>query len=341
MTQTIRALAVGASLLSLAACAGTASNPPKGIAVPAAGYPAGAVWGGTRARRSALPKVRGWISPAGRRAKALLYVVNFGADEVEIFHQVGKNQQPIGTIAAGLSFPGGATVDAKGNLYVADEHQIASQWNVPMYAPGSTSPTKVYTTDLSSPTDVAVANDGTIYICNFNELQNGWVSVYPKGNPKKEYRLADFNGGAPLSVALDAAGNVYVMYDTNDTGGSAVNEYAPGAKTGTNLNLTFKWGAGIQVDRMGNVLVVQQLSPSAIFVFWPGQTQPSQTIYEPNNGAPFALALDRANDVLFADDQNANQIDDFAYPSDKYRHATAGGFQEPTGIALSPSEFKP
>jgi hypothetical protein len=66
------------------------------------------------------------------------------------------------------------------------------------------------------------------------------VSVYPKGNSGQEYRLIDFNGGAPFSVALDAQQNLYVMYDTNDSGGAAVNEYAPGAKTGaktgTSLN---------------------------------------------------------------------------------------------------------
>jgi DNA-binding beta-propeller fold protein YncE len=166
------------------------------------------------------------------------------------------------------------------------------------------------------------------------------VSVYPQGDTSKEYRLSDFNGGAPLSVALDKGGDLYVMFDTNTSGGSAVNEYTPHAMTGTNLNLTFKWGAGIQVDESGNILVVQQLSPPEILVFAPGQTEPSKTIQEPSGDQPFSLVLDRKNSRLFADDQTANQIDAFAYPSGRYLHPVAGGFAEPTGVAVSPAEFK-
>ncbi|HKU80685.1 MAG TPA: hypothetical protein VJP76_00845, partial [Candidatus Tumulicola sp.] len=304
-------------------------------------YPLGALHGRTSGDLAHAAPRRAWMARVAATTGGLLYAGNLGAGSVEIFHQRGKNQQPIGTITSGLSFPGGMTVDDNGNLYVADERQIAGQWNVPMYAPGSLSPTKVYTTDLSSPTDVAVARDGTIYIANFNELSNGWVSVYPKGNPSKEYRLTDFNGGAPLSVALDKSGDLYVMYDTSDTGGSAVNEYAPHATAGKNLNLPFSWGGGIQVDKTGNILVVQQLDPAEILVFAPGKTKPSQTIQEPNGDQAFSLALTRKNTKLFADDQTANQIDDLAYPSGSYLHAVAGGFSEPTGVAVSPAEFKP
>jgi hypothetical protein len=74
----------------------------------------------------------------------------------------------------------------------ADEGEISGKW----------------TTDLSSPTDTAVAKDGTIYI------------------------------------ALDAKQNLYVMYDVSS--GSAVDEYKPRAKTGTNLDLVFGSGGGIQ-----------------------------------------------------------------------------------------------
>lgn len=197
----VAALAAGASILALTGCAGQSAAPP--LTASAATYPLGAVRGVSAVQGTRHASVRSWMARDAARSGGLLYAANLGADSVEIFQQRGKNQQPIGTISTGLSYPGGITVDDKGNLYVADERQIGGQWNVPMYAPGSLTPAKVYTTDLSSPTDVAVARDGTIYICNFNELHDGWVSVYPKGNPAQEYRLADFNGGAPLSVALD------------------------------------------------------------------------------------------------------------------------------------------
>lgn len=89
------------------------------------------------------------------------------------------------------------------------------------------------------------------------------------------------------------------------------------------------------------MLVAQQLGPPEILVFPPGQSKPSQSIIEPNGDQAFSMALNRKNAKLFADDQTANQIDDLSYPAGTYLHATAGGFSEPTGVAVAPAEFKP
>jgi hypothetical protein len=325
----------------LASCAGAGSPPqqPAAQSLNIHSYPLGAygsVFGpgfpraGKRAHRSASYDAKG--------ASQLAYVCNLGAGEVDVFRQHGKNQQPIATITNGILGPGGLTTDRKGNLYVADEGPIGGTWTVQVYAPGATSPTKSYTTDLSSPTDTAVAKDGTIYIANFNGLSNGWVTVYPKGNVLKEYRLSDFSGGAPLSVALDKKENLYVLYDVDN--GSAVNEYSPGGKTGTNLNLAFSSGGGIQVDPAGNILVAQQLNPSEILIFPPGQTQPSKSISMPGGGEPFNFALNHKSKVLFAAEYfTANQVDRFAYPSTKFQYSIASGFNNPSGVAVAPTEF--
>ena len=325
----------------LASCAGAGSPPqqPAAQSLNIHSYPLGAygsVFGpgfpraGKRAHRSASYDAKG--------ASQLAYVCNLGAGEVDVFRQHGKNQQPIATITNGILGPGGLTTDRKGNLYVADEGPIGGTWTVQVYAPGATSPTKSYTTDLSSPTDTAVAKDGTIYIANFNGLSNGWVTVYPKGNVLKEYRLSDFSGGAPLSVALDKKENLYVLYDVNN--GSAVNEYSPGGKTGTNLNLAFSSGGGIQVDPAGNILVAQQLNPSEILIFPPGQTQPSKSISMPGGGEPFNFALNHKSKVLFAAEYfTANQVDRFAYPLTKFQYSIASGFNNPSGVAVAPTEF--
>jgi hypothetical protein len=325
----------------LASCAGAGSPPqqPAAQSLNIHSYPLGAygsVFGpgfpraGKRAHRSASYDAKG--------ASQLAYVCNLGAGEVDVFRQHGKNQQPIATITNGILGPGGLTTDRKGNLYVADEGPIGGTWTVQVYAPGATSPTKSYTTDLSSPTDTAVAKDGTIYIANFNGLSNGWVTVYPKGNVLKEYRLSDFSGGAPLSVALDKKENLYVLYDVDN--GSAVNEYSPGGKTGTNLNLAFSSGGGIQVAPAGNILVAQQLNPSEILIFPPGQTQPSKSISMPGGGEPFNFALNHKSKVLFAAEYfTANQVDRFAYPSTKFQYSIASGFNNPSGVAVAPTEF--
>ena len=252
------AAATAAVLLANCAGAGSPAQQPAAQSLNIHTYPLGA-YGSISG--PAIPHNRKRVQSSAsydvRGASKLVYACNLGAGEVNVFRQRGKNQQPIATITNGILGPGGLTTDRKGNLYVADEGPISGVWTVQVYAPGVTSPTKSYTTDLSSPTDTAVAKDGTIYIANFNGLSNGWVTVYPKGDVSKEYRLSDFGGGAPLSVALDKKENLYVMYDVNN--GSAVNEYKPGATTGTNLNLAFGSGGGIQVDPAGNILVAQQL----------------------------------------------------------------------------------
>lgn len=335
----LRTLAAGTAAALLAGCAfgGTSPQQPTAESLNIHTYPLGAY--GTKL---GLPRTGSLAhrSPSYnvKRGSQLAYVSNLGEGAIDVFYQHGKNQQPIATITNGILGPGGLTTDRKGNLYVADEGQISGKWTVQVYAPGATTPTKSYTTDLSSPTDTVVAKDGTIYIANFNGLANGWVAVYPKGNVSKEYRLSDFGGGAPLSVALDSKENLYVMYDVSSS--SAVNEYKPGAKKGTNLNLAFSSGGGIQVDPAGNVLVAQQLDPSEVLIFPPGQTQPSQTITMPGGGEPFNMALNHKSKALFVGEYfSANQVDRFAYPSTKFQYTIATGFDNPSGVATAPYEF--
>jgi hypothetical protein len=342
-------IAAVAAASALAGCAMSGSSPQQSVVQPITGgartlntqsYPLGAY--GSRGSTISLREegvVRGHGPHyAVKKGAKLVYVSNLGNGAIDVFDQKGKTQQPIATITDGILGPGGLTTDDKGNLYVSDEGQISGKWTVQVYAPGSTSPTKSYTTDLSSPTDAVVAKDGTIYIANFNGFSNGWVTVYPGGNVKKEYRLSDYQTGAPLSVALDKQQNLYVMYDYDQS--SAVNEYAPGAKTGTNLNLAFGSGGGIQVDPAGNIIVAQQLEPSEFLVFPPGKTQPSKEIPTPSGGEPFNFALNYKAKLFFgAEFFSVNQVDRFTYPAFKFQYILANGFNNPSGVAAAPYEF--
>jgi hypothetical protein len=348
--RSLGTLAIGASLLCLTACGGSGSSPAmssngagplsQGVArtgVSEVTYPFGALNGRTQAELTrSMTHRNGWISPQAKKATGLVYFSNLGGNEIEIFKQAGANQTPMGTITSGVDFPGGLTVDGKGNLYVVNE----GAGNVTVYAKGQTNPSITYTTLLSDCSDVAVADDGTVYIANFNGLKNGWVTVYPQGNVSKVYQITDFGGGAPLEVALDKHQNLYVEYDLNGNGSDAVNEYAPGSTTGTNLNLSFQFGAGVQIDKAGDVVLVQQIEPSEILVFPPGKTQPSKTITLPNSGQPFAIALSKRGRVLFAGDSSSNNLaQSFLYPSGKFRYTIASGFQNPAGVAVSPAQY--
>jgi hypothetical protein len=272
------------------------------------------------------------------KAGPLVYVSNVGANSIQVFRQSGHAQSPIATITNGIVYPCGLATDRDHNLYVTDAATYQGQWVVQRFAPGTTSPQETYTTDLAEPTGVVVAKDGTIYIANFNSAGSGWVSVYPKGDASNEYRLSDFSGGAPLSVALDSHQNLYVMYAISSQA-AKVNEYAPKAKTGKNLDLNFSYGAGIQVDPHGNIVVVQQVLPSELLVFSPGKTEPSRSIAIPNGGEPYAIAFNQAAKLLFAGDSYTNVVDRFAFPAGKFQYPIAGGFDNPGGLATDPGEF--
>jgi sugar lactone lactonase YvrE len=325
----------------LAGCAvgGSALDRPVAESLNTAAYPPGAY----RAVRNLqlLPLIHPTRGSASYDAHAapLLYVSNLGAKSVEVFHQGGRDQQPIATITNGIAYPVGLTTDSSGNLYVTDSGEYNGAWVVQRYAPGATSPSKTYTTDLSEPCNIVIAKDGTIYIANYDAGGAGWIAVYPKGDVSKEYRISDSSGGSPVSVALDAKQNLYAMWGRGNRGSSFVYEYKPGAKTGKNLDLDFAYGAGIQIDSAGNLLAVQQVLPSEILVFPPGKTEPSKSIVLPNGGEPYALVLNRGSKLLFAGDAIGNIVDLFTYPTGKFKYPLAGGFSNIGGLATQPNEF--
>jgi hypothetical protein len=132
------------------------------------------------------------------------------------------------------------------------------------------------------------------------------------------------------------------MYDVleNNVTYSFVKKYKPNAKTGTKLKLAFKFGGGIQVDPVGDILVAQQVYPSAILVFPPGKTKPSESITMPDGGEPFNFALNHKGKLLFSSDWTQyNQVLRYAWPSGKYQYVIANGFNNVSGFATMPYEF--
>jgi sugar lactone lactonase YvrE len=84
---------------------------------------------------------------------------------VLVYNASTPNAQPILTINVGTSYLSGIagiTVDSSGNLWVANELGNT----VTGYHPGATTPFITYSSELSFPTAVAAAQDGTIYVSN-------------------------------------------------------------------------------------------------------------------------------------------------------------------------------
>lgn len=283
---------------------------------------------------------------ANARLHRLLYAGGPGLNEVDALAAGANNPPPLRKIVNGMSAPTGMAVDSSGNLYVCNNSGFGarpngkgSYWTVDVYKRGQLKPFESYTNGVWSPVDVAIASDGTVYIANYSST----VTVYPPGSLYSSMSLVAPSGQAPLGIAFDAKGNVYVSY-VLPSGGGSVYQYAPGQTTGTNLGITFSSGGnphGLAFDRSGNLVVAVSRAPNSgsdIEVFAPGSTKPKRTI----GGVfqPFMLAFTPNGRRLFvADYGNGNGtgggVFKFAYPSGQLlAKDTQGAAAYAYGVAL-------
>ncbi|HEY1883309.1 MAG TPA: hypothetical protein VGG51_09765 [Candidatus Cybelea sp.] len=270
----------------------------------------------------------GWLSPAAKSGKPLIYVADFTANAIEIYSTSGSNQSPIGEITDGISGPQGCFVDAQGDLFVAN----ASNQTVTMYKRGATT-WKLQYTGFAYPTNVTVSTKGVLFV---DDLVGGKVVEFARGKTRSKRTISVTD---PQGAALDAKRNLYVSYNTGSHGGGpgAVNEYAPKSTKGTNLDLPIVWSAGDAVDSKADVVVADQGSGSgnaAVYVFPAGATQPSETI---NQGIedPFRIALDKKNVHLYVADPEANKLFVYDYASGTLVNTITNGLSSVYGVAVS------
>lgn len=321
---------IAASLAFCAGCAASQGTPSVGT-VPA---PGGGV---ERAARVHAPlgapqpahRAGGWLSPAAKAAKHLIYVSDFTKNAVEIYPTTGSNPSPIGAITDGISGPQGSFVDRHGNLFVSN----ASNDTVTMYPHGSTTWSLRYT-GFAYPTNVTVGRNGMVYVA---DLVGQKVVAFPRGKTRSKLTI---NVAYPQGVALDPRNNLYVSYNTGAHGGGPgdVNEYAPGKTNGQSLGLPIVWSAGDAVDGSGDVVVADQGSgngDAAVYVFPPGSSQPSQTI-DQGIEDPFRIAFDKPFKHLYVADPEVNALLVYGYPSGTPLKSITNGLTSVYGVAVYP-----
>lgn len=271
----------------------------------------------------------GWLSPAAKTAKHLIYVSDYLSNDVEIYSASGSNQSPIGQITDGIDGPEGSFVDRHGNLFVSNVNNAT----VTMYPHGSTT-YKVQYTGFAYPTNVTVGRNGVVYVA---DLVGEKVVEFPKGSTQPKLTI---DISYPQGVALDAKNNLYIEYNTGAHGGGpgAVDEFAPGSSQGENLDLPIVWGAGDAVDGDADVVAADQGSGSgndAVYVFPPGSTKPSETITQGMED-PFRLALDKKFKTLYVADPAVNKVLVYDYASGSLINTISNGLKSVDGVALSP-----
>jgi DNA-binding beta-propeller fold protein YncE len=316
--STIR-LALGCSLALLAGCANLAAPLSSPSRIP-----------GDASVARTLPH------------RDVLYVSDILDSRIDIYPLNANDPASIGEIVLDVDTPTGISLDGAQNLYVANNEtrniggiKKGSPNILPVYPPGSGSPSLMYFQDLHHPTDVVIGGDGTVYVASFGD---GYVTEYPNGSMTPSLHFQAPSGSA-FSVALDASNNLYVACTISN----AVYEFAPGSTQGTNLGLVLGGEPhGMAFDSRGDLIVAVSKAPnsgSVIDVFPPGKTLPSKQIT--GTFQPFMLGLDKAQRHLYVADFGSGNHDgavfEFAYPTGRLVNKyTQGGASGAYGVAVNP-----
>lgn len=241
--------------------------------------------------------------------------------------------------SASFNKPFGVATDAAGNVYVADagNNQIrmvsAATGMVSTFAGTGIAGSSDMADSVSfnSPLGVAVDGTGNIYVADYeNNLvrkitQAGVVSTLAgsgaKGADDGLDTAATFN--LPEALAVDAAGNVYVVDNGNDlirkvTPAGQVSTFAgsgqPGKSDGTGAAASFNSPFGIAIDANGNLYVsdsgnnlIRKITPGGAVSTIAGSGSRSAT--DGTGGAasfntPAGIAVDKSGNIFVADENN-------------------------------------
>ncbi|MGA8534187.1 MAG: NHL repeat-containing protein [Candidatus Tumulicola sp.] len=98
-----------------------------------------------------------------------------------------------------------------------------NNFNVTVYKPGRTEPTRTISDGISLPSTLSFDGTGNLYVANWGgNMFRSFVSIYAPGESSPTRQISK-GIGYPLSLVFDASGNLYVANSAYDT----VTEYAP------------------------------------------------------------------------------------------------------------------
>lgn len=286
-----------------------------------------------------------------------IYVADAGNNIIRMITQdgtvttvAGKGQMPsVGSnngprTAARFYHPTNTAVDSAGNIFVADSanhviRKISADGTVTTLAGAAGSGGSVDGAEsaarFNNPTDVAIANDGSIYVADsFNNTirkisADGSTVTTVAGSPGLTGSVdgigtsARFN--APSSVAVDASGNVFV----SDTYNHTIRKIAPdstvttfagvagssGAVDATGTAALFNYPTHLVFDARGNLFeadagnhAIRKITPAAAVTTLAGLAGYSGSIDGDNSTARFdypeGVCVDGSGDVYVADTYN-------------------------------------
>jgi hypothetical protein len=315
MRMRLALLGMGAVTLATTACASTVST-SVGAFANAVPKPSSTMLD----HPSSEPEPRGWLR-AGSTSQSLIYVA--AGNQIVIFPERGSNRTAIGAITDKVESAWGLFVDGRRNLYVANSTTITK------YRPGRLHPSIVYY-DPSRPLYVVLDHAGRLYAAN----RDGTVTEYPPRQTTPDITLQT-PGIEADGINLDAANNLYVAYRGKSEVGS-IETFAPNSKKGRVLGMRLFEPQALQLDRAGNILVVETGTRQAVDIFPPGSTSPSQIVRVTYGVTQIALRESEKN-LYLSNFYNGNVFIS-RYPPGQFRQKIDSGLTGVQGMALSNEE---
>jgi hypothetical protein len=315
MRKRLAFLVMGAGMLASTACAPTV---PQSLVFGSDAVPKPSP---TLLTHSNLgPKPRGWIRKDAGRGSLIYVAAN---NQVLIYPERGNNPAPIGSITNGVDGAYGLFVDGRGDLYVANQSTIAA------YRPGSVDPYITYA-DAYRPLYIVLDHAGELYAAN----QNGSISEYAPRHTSPD-RVLPTHGVEADGINVDAADNLYVAYRKR-TGEGSIEEFKPHAKRGRILGMLLDQPQALQLDRAGNILVVETGTRESVDIFAPGTTTPSQIIrvaFGVNQ-----IALRESENYIYLSNFFNKDVYVSRYPPVQFRSKLHAEEQYIEGVAVSNEE---
>lgn len=201
-----------------------------------------------------------------------------------------------------LTGPEDVAVDVAGDVFVTD--RLGRVWTLPA---GAAAPHVLPFGDLGNPAGVAVDAAGNVYVTDRAETVE---RLHSRGDVDRVWKLAPganapsalpFPGlHQPEGVAVDTAGDVYVVADTGDVAHprKGVFKLEPGTSLPTLLPFTDVSGLGeVAVDASGDVYVTGE---NQVYELTPGANTPTPLPFS-GLSAPRAVAIAGDGSVLVAD----------------------------------------
>ncbi len=174
--------------------------------------------------------------------RALVYVSDTLGNFIDVF---GRDGKLAGRISAGLKRPTDLFVDADHNLWVGNN----GDGDVLKFKRGAMKSASVYH-GVSNAWDPATCTDGTLYATNFT----GTITIFARGQHHPTGSLSESDGAA-ISVACDAAGNVFATATVLSPPGYVI-EFPGGSTKAKLLPINLPNPVDAKPNSAGNLLVL-------------------------------------------------------------------------------------